>query len=73
MVDSRVVSEASARGHDVVAVSAVRPRAGEEASVPETTTALLDAAAETGTVLLLVGGAGPLSSPERAPAPTAAA
>jgi putative NADH-flavin reductase len=46
-----------------VAVSAVRPRPGEEAGVPETTAALLDAAAETGTGLLLVGGAGPLASP----------
>lgn len=100
MVGTCVVSEASARGHDVVAVSrrgagqgtatvvtvsvdasdqarvrellhtadvavsAVRPRAGEEASVPATTTALLDAAAGTGTALLLVGGAGPLSSPD---------
>jgi putative NADH-flavin reductase len=100
MVGSRVVSEASARGHDVVAVarrgagqgaatvatvsvdasdqgrvrellrtadvavSAVRPRAGEEAGVPATTTALLDSAAETGTALLLVGGAGPLSIPD---------
>ncbi|GHH66183.1 NAD-dependent epimerase [Promicromonospora soli] len=97
MVGTRVVDEASARGHDVVAVSrtgegrsavvtasvdvrdrvqvrellrtadvavsAVRPRPGEEASVPETTAALLDATAETGTRLLLVGGAGPLTSP----------
>ncbi|GAA4703059.1 hypothetical protein APR04_000463 [Promicromonospora umidemergens] len=100
MVGRRVVSEASVRGHDVVAVSrgvggegfatvatvsvdagdpvrvrellrtadvavsAVRPRPGEEASVPATTTVLLDAAAATGTALLLVGGAGPLSSPD---------
>jgi uncharacterized protein len=97
MVGTRVMDEASARGHDVVAVSrrgqgrsavvtasvdvrdralvrellrtadaavsAVRPRPGEEAGVPETTAALLDAAAETGTRLLLVGGAGPLTSP----------
>ena len=97
MVGTRVVDEASARGHDVVAVSrrdagrdtvvttsldvrdearvrallgtadvtvsAIRPRPGEEASVPETTTALLDAAAATGTAVLLVGGAGPLASP----------
>lgn len=99
MVGTRVVGEASARGHDVVAVSrrsaapgsvrartvsadvrdmaqvrdvlrtadvaisAVRPRLGEEATVPEATTALLDAAAATGTGLLLVGGAGPLTSP----------
>jgi putative NADH-flavin reductase len=97
MVGTRVLAEASARGHDVVAVSrrddsrgkvatasvdvrdgvrvrallgtadvavsAIRPRPGEEASVPETTTALLDAAAATGTALLLVGGAGPLASP----------
>ncbi|MDR7384840.1 NAD(P)-dependent oxidoreductase [Promicromonospora iranensis] len=99
MVGSRVVDEAWARGHDVVAVSrrdagngnaevetvsvdvrdaarvrevlrtadvavsAVRPRPGEEATVPEMTTALLDAAVGTGTAVLLVGGAGPLASP----------
>ncbi|WP_369374370.1 NAD(P)-dependent oxidoreductase [Promicromonospora sp. Populi] len=45
-----------------VAISAVRPRPGEEASVPEATRALLDAAAETQTALLLIGGAGPLIS-----------
>jgi putative NADH-flavin reductase len=102
MVGSRVVDEASARGHDVVAVSrrkagqgdaavervsvdvrdsgrvqeilrtadvaisAVRPRPGEEAAVPGTTTALLDAAAATGTGVLLVGGAGPLTTPDTA-------
>jgi putative NADH-flavin reductase len=95
MVGTRVVDEASGRGHEVVGVSrrdaghgaasldvrdevrvrallstadvvvgAVRPRPGEEANVPETTTALLDAAAATGTALLLVGGAGPLKSPD---------
>lgn len=97
MVGTRLVAEATARGHEVVAVSrgagpdpavetvavdaldrarveqvletadvavsAVRPRPGEEAGVPETTRALLDAAAATGTRLLLVGGAGPLASP----------
>jgi putative NADH-flavin reductase len=99
MVGTRVVGEASARGHDVVAVSrrsaapgsvqtrtvsadvrdlaqirdilrtadvaisAVRPRPGEEATVPEATTTLLDAAVATGTGVLLVGGAGPLTSP----------
>lgn len=99
MVGTRVVGEASARGHDVVAVSrrsaapggvqvrtvsadvrdlaqirdvlrpadvaisAVRPRPGEEPTVPGATTTLLDAAAATGTGVLLVGGAGPLTSP----------
>lgn len=99
LVGTRVVNEASARGHDVVAVSrrnvrrdnaevevvftdvrdsarvqevlrtadvaisAIRPPPGEEASVPGTTTALLDAGAATETTMLLVGGAGPLTSP----------
>ncbi|BAD57921.1 NAD(P)-dependent oxidoreductase [Nocardia farcinica] len=48
------------------AVGAVRPRPGAEASVPETTAALLDAAAATGTPLLVVGGAAPLRSPDTA-------
>lgn len=100
MVGSRVVTEASSRGHQVIAASrrggthaspavttaavdagdreqarellndadvvvgAIRPRPGEEGSVPETTATLLDAAAATGSRLLLVGGSGPLASPD---------
>lgn len=46
------------------AVSSVRPRPGEESTVPGATRALLDAAAGAGTRILLVGGAGSLTSPD---------
>lgn len=46
------------------AVSAVRPRPGEEAAVPDSTRALLDAAVAAATPILLVGGAGALTSPD---------
>lgn len=100
MAGSRVVTEALARGHDVVGVSrrgapdtpgvttvsadvtdiermtsllagadavvcATRPRPGEEHTVPATTAAVLDAAAAAGTRVVVVGGAAPLSSPDR--------
>ncbi|HLL67569.1 MAG TPA: NAD(P)H-binding protein [Micromonosporaceae bacterium] len=44
-------------------VGATRPAAGSESDVPATTTALLDAAAATGTRALLIGGSAPLPSP----------
>jgi putative NADH-flavin reductase len=46
-----------------LAVMSVRPPAGHEASLATMTGAILDAAASTGTRLLVVGGAGPLRSP----------
>lgn len=46
-----------------VAVVSIRPPVGEEASLAATTATIFDAAAATGTRLLLVGGAGPLRSP----------
>lgn len=100
MVGSRVVTEAAARGHDLVAVfrkarptalppgvitaegdaddpdhmstlfagadaivAATRPVPGHEHTLAHTTTALLDAAAATGTRILVVGGAAPLRVP----------
>ncbi|GLY69534.1 NAD(P)-dependent oxidoreductase [Amycolatopsis taiwanensis] len=51
-------------GSDAVVV-ATRPRPGQEHTVSATTAALLDAAAATGTRILVVGGAGPLRSPDR--------
>jgi len=45
------------------AVVSVRPAAGAEHALPTTTRTLLDAAAATGTRLLVVGGAGPLRAP----------
>ncbi|WP_306231672.1 NAD(P)H-binding protein [Agrococcus beijingensis] len=45
------------------AVVAIRARPGEDSSVAEATATLLDAAAATGTRLLIVGGAGPLRTP----------
>ncbi|GLY40058.1 hypothetical protein Amsp01_060810 [Amycolatopsis sp. NBRC 101858] len=49
-------------GTDAV-VAATRPAPGEEYTVTGTTTALLDAAAEAGTRILVVGGAAPLRVP----------
>ncbi|MEU2107025.1 NAD(P)H-binding protein [Nocardia sp. NPDC019255] len=44
-------------------VAATRPAAGQEHTVTATTAALLDAAATTGTRILVVGGAAPLRVP----------
>jgi uncharacterized protein len=52
------------RGSDAV-VGATRPAPGHEHMVTATTAALLDAAAATGTRILVVGGAGPLQVPGR--------
>ncbi|MCR6481920.1 NAD(P)H-binding protein [Amycolatopsis sp. OK19-0408] len=49
-------------GADAV-VAATRPAPGQEHTVPATTTALLDAAAEAGARILVVGGAAPLRAP----------
>ena len=49
-------------GHDAI-VGATRPSLGQEDTVAATTTALLDAAAEAGTRILVIGGAGPLRIP----------
>ncbi|MEV0703342.1 NAD(P)H-binding protein [Saccharopolyspora sp. NPDC050389] len=46
-------------------VAAPRPRPGQESAVPATITALLDAAAETRTRIVVIGGAGPLETPGR--------
>ncbi|MEV5603270.1 NAD(P)H-binding protein [Streptomyces sp. NPDC052299] len=46
-------------------VAATRPPVGREHTIAATTTALLDAAAKTGTRLLVIGGAGPLEVPGR--------
>ncbi|TDP89996.1 NAD(P)-dependent oxidoreductase [Labedaea rhizosphaerae] len=46
-----------------VVVGATRPAPGQEHTVVETITALLDAAAATGTRILVVGGSGPLRTP----------
>lgn len=46
-----------------VGVVSVRPPAGAEASLATMTATVLDAAASTGTRLLIVGGASPLRSP----------
>ncbi|WP_327351158.1 NAD(P)-dependent oxidoreductase [Streptomyces sp. NBC_01304] len=48
-----------------VAVLAVRLAPGSEHALAPTTTRVLDAAATTATPLLVVGGAGPLRSPDR--------
>ncbi|AYY13763.1 NAD-dependent epimerase/dehydratase family protein [Actinobacteria bacterium YIM 96077] len=48
-----------------VAVLSVRPAPGFEATLAAVTTAVLDAAAATGTRVLVAGGAGPLRSPNR--------
>ncbi|GAB3434129.1 NAD(P)-dependent oxidoreductase [Actinophytocola sediminis] len=44
-------------------VATTRPAPGHESTITTTTTALLDAAATTGTRVLVVGGAGPLQVP----------
>ncbi|WP_405937154.1 NAD(P)H-binding protein [Streptomyces sp. NBC_00726] len=49
-------------GADAV-VAATRPPVGREHTIAATTTALLDAAAKTGTRVLVIGGAGPLEVP----------
>ncbi|MFD5726040.1 NAD(P)-dependent oxidoreductase [Streptomyces sp. NPDC058368] len=49
-------------GADAV-VAATRPPVGREHTIAATTTALLDAAAKTGTRILVIGGAGPLTVP----------
>lgn len=49
-------------GVDAV-VAATRPTAGHEHTIAATTTSLLDAAARTGTRILVIGGAGPLTAP----------
>ncbi|MFG2567729.1 NAD(P)-dependent oxidoreductase [Streptomyces sp. NPDC048567] len=49
-------------GADAV-VAATRPPVGREHTIAATTTALLDAAAKTGTRILVIGGAGPLEVP----------
>ena len=46
-----------------VVVGATRPAPGQEHTVVETITSLLDAAAATGTRILVVGGSGPLRTP----------
>ncbi|MFF5336791.1 NAD(P)-dependent oxidoreductase [Streptomyces sp. NPDC013181] len=51
-------------GADAV-VAATRPPVGREHTIAATTTALLDAAAEAGRRVLVVGGAGPLEVPGR--------
>ncbi|MEV7325109.1 NAD(P)H-binding protein [Streptomyces sp. NPDC093970] len=51
-------------GADAV-VAATRPAPGHEHRAVTTTTALLDAAASTGTRILVVGGAAPLRLPGR--------
>lgn len=100
MAGSRVVTEATNRGHTLLAVyrssrpetlppgvtatggdaddtdamsalfdgvdavvAATRPPVGREHTIAATTTALLDAAAKTGTRILVIGGAGPLEVP----------
>jgi putative NADH-flavin reductase len=77
--DGRVSAAVSSVGVDVldrtrvrdllenaaVAVGAVRPQQGQETGAASSTTALLDAAAAAGVPVVLVGGAGPLSSPGR--------
>ncbi|MEV6400018.1 NAD(P)H-binding protein [Streptomyces sp. NPDC051907] len=45
-------------------VAATRPAAGHEDTIVGITTALLDAAAQTRTRILVVGGAGPLQNPQ---------
>ncbi|MGZ2358358.1 NAD(P)H-binding protein [Streptomyces sp. 372A] len=50
------------KGVDAV-VAATRPPVGREHTITATTTALLDAAAKTGTRALVIGGAGPLAVP----------
>ncbi|MET7342339.1 NAD(P)H-binding protein [Streptomyces sp. NPDC005547] len=52
-------------GVDAV-VAATRPPVGREHTIAATTTALLDAAAKTGTRILVIGGAGPLEVPGHA-------
>ncbi|MER5302526.1 NAD(P)H-binding protein [Streptomyces lasiicapitis] len=47
-----------------VAVLTIRPAPGSEATLAPATTGVLDVAAATGTPLLIVGGAGPLRSPD---------
>ncbi|GGR87810.1 3-beta hydroxysteroid dehydrogenase [Streptomyces aureoverticillatus] len=47
------------------AVLTIRPAPGSEATLAPATTGVLDVAAATGTRLLVVGGAGPLRSPDR--------
>ncbi|NEC65708.1 NAD(P)H-binding protein [Streptomyces sp. SID9727] len=49
-------------GVDAV-VAATRPPVGREHTIAATTTAVLDAAAKTGTRVLVIGGAGPLEVP----------
>ncbi|MFD5788744.1 NAD(P)-dependent oxidoreductase [Streptomyces sp. NPDC087866] len=49
-------------GMDAV-VAVTRPPVGREHTIAATTTALLDAAAKTGTRILVIGGAGPLEVP----------
>ncbi|MEV5653484.1 NAD(P)H-binding protein [Streptomyces sp. NPDC052291] len=44
-------------------VAATRPPVGREHTIAATTTALLDAAAKSGTRVLVIGGAGPLGVP----------
>ncbi|WP_328392137.1 NAD(P)-dependent oxidoreductase [Nocardia sp. NBC_00416] len=51
-------------GADAV-VAATRPAPGSEHAVPETATALLDAASASGARILMVGGAAPLRNPDR--------
>ncbi|MEU6267941.1 NAD(P)-dependent oxidoreductase [Saccharopolyspora shandongensis] len=46
-------------------VAATRPRPGQEGTVTATITALLDAAVETRTRIVVIGGAGPLQTPGR--------
>lgn len=48
-----------------VVVGATRPAPGQEHTVTETITSLLDAAAATRTRILVVGGSGPLRTPGR--------
>lgn len=61
--DPPTLRTAMARAEAVVL--SVRPAPGAEATLPDLTNAVLDAATETGTRLLVVGGAGPLHSPGR--------
>lgn len=61
-VADRAAVERSLETADAVVVS-VRLPAGQEGSLPTVTETVLDAAAATGTRVLVVGGAGPLRSP----------
>ncbi len=62
VTDTKAVARAMA-GHDL-AVSALRPPDGRETDLPELTKSVLDAAAESKTRVLVVGGAANLLMPD---------